>query len=80
MNHQQVRLGPALASTQGKGLADDQEAKFRDEIAMWIDNEWLVPYDASQHGPIGAVLPLIAGVPGNTSQRHQCGLVWTTEP
>ena len=53
-------VGSGIGEYSRKRLADDQEAKFRDEIAMWIDNEWLVPYDASQHGPIGAVLPLIA--------------------
>ena len=34
-------VGSGIGEYSRKRLADDQEAKFRDEIAMWIDNEWL---------------------------------------
>ena len=52
--------GSGVGEYSRKKLSDGQEAQFKEEIALWMKNGWLVPYDGKKHGPIGAVLPLIA--------------------
>lgn len=53
-------LGSGVGQYSRAKLSPEQEAKFCSEVNAWIDNGWLVPYDADHHGPPGAVLPLLA--------------------
>ena len=53
-------IGSGVGEYSRKKLSDGQEAQFKEEIALWMKNGWLVPYDGNKHGPIGAVLPFIA--------------------
>ena len=61
-----VPLGSGVGQYSRTKLSPEQEVKFCSEVNAWIDNGWLVPYDAARHSPPppppppGAVLPLLA--------------------
>ena len=79
VNHQQVRLGPALASTQGKDLPTTKKpnSAMRSPCGLTMSG-WCRTTQAST-GQSAQFYPWLRCA-RNTSQRHQCGLVWTTEP
>ena len=59
-------IGAGVGEYSRQRLSTEQEAKFQQEITMWVENGWLVPYNVDKHGPIGAVLPPLA-----VCQKHK---------
>lgn len=41
-------------------VPDDAKQDFDREIELWIENEWLVPYNEQRYGPARCLLPLMA--------------------
>ena len=60
-------IGTGIGEYSKRRLPEEQEAKFRQEIAMWVKKGWFVPYTVGQHGP---VLPLLL-----VCQEHKATLV-----
>ena len=55
-----AHLGSGIGEYSGGKLSADQVKHYEAEVAAWIENGWLTPHDATVHGPVVAVLPLIA--------------------
>ena len=53
-------IGAGIGEYSRQRLSEDQEAKFQEEVTMWVEKGWLVPCHVDKHGPIGAVLSLLA--------------------
>ena len=59
-------LGSGIGEYPRTKLTDQEESLFENEVQTWLENEWLVPYDAESFGDALCVLPLIA-----VSQPHK---------
>ena len=52
---------PRLTNQCGQYTIKDSEREaYEEEIAAWIKQEWLVPYEREQHGEVDGVVPLMS--------------------
>ena len=54
------------------GMSTEARVEFEAELRTWMENEWLVPYDQSIHGPPRGLLPLMAVEQGSKSKVRPC--------
>ena len=57
-------LGSGVGQYLGTKLPPEQDVKFCSEVNAWIDNGWLVSYDAAHHGSPWSSPAAVGCLPG----------------
>ena len=57
-------LGSGVGQYSSTKLSPEQKVKFCSEVNAWIDNGWLVSYDAARHGSSWSRSAAVGCLPG----------------